>query len=99
MIQSFYDAPDGFGEELHEVAWALGAEYVYNKTFAVRAGYFHENEMKGARQYFTLGAGFKFRSSTLDVSYLINSSDVTNPLESTLRFSLSFNLGELYEYF
>ncbi len=99
MVQSFYDAPDGFSEEMNEIAWALGAEYVYNKTFAVRAGYFHENEMKGDRQFFTVGAGFKFRSSTLDISYLINSSDVTNPLESTLRFSLSFNLGDLYEYF
>jgi hypothetical protein len=99
MFQSFYDAPDGFSEELNEVIWSLGAEYVYNDTFSVRGGYFHESEMKGARQFFTMGAGFRFKSSTLNISYLINSSDVTNPLESTLRFSLSFNLGELYEYF
>lgn len=99
MFQSFYDAPDGFSEELNEIAWAFGAEYVYNKTFFARTGYFYESDMKGGRQYFTLGAGFKFRSSAIDISYLINSSDVTNPLESTLRFSLSFNLGELYEYF
>jgi hypothetical protein len=72
---------------------------MYDRTFAVRAGYFHESEFKGDRQFFTLGAGFKFRSSTLDVSYLINASDVTNPLESTLRFSLSINLGDIYEYF
>lgn len=99
MFQSFYDAPGGLSEELQEVTWALGAEYMYDRTFAVRAGYFHESQYKGDRQFFTLGAGFKFRSSTLDVSYLINASDVTNPLESTLRFSLSINLGDIYEYF
>ncbi len=99
MIQSFYDAPDGFSEELNEIAWSFSAEYLYNKTFAVRAGYFHEDEMKGRREYFTLGTGFKFKSSTLDVSYLINTSDVNNPLENTLRFSLSFNLGEIYDNF
>ena len=97
MIQSFYDAPDGFSEELNEIIWSLGAEYMYNNTFALRTGYFHENEMKGGRQYFTLGAGFKFRSSMLDISYLVNTSDVNNPLENTLRFSLTFNLGDLYD--
>ncbi len=99
MVQSFYDAPDGFSEEMNEIAWSFSAEYLYNKTFAVRAGYFHEDEMKGRREYFTVGAGFKFKSSTLDVSYLINTSDVNNPLENTLRFSLSFNLGEIYGNF
>lgn len=99
MFQSFYDAPRGFEEELEEVAWALSAEYMYNQVFAVRAGYFHESPNKGNRQYFTVGAGFRFRSSTLDLSYLINASDVNNPLESTLRFSLSINLGDVYEYF
>jgi hypothetical protein len=99
MVQSFYDAPDGFSEEMNEIAWSFSAEYLYNKTFAVRAGYFHEDEMKGRREYFTVGAGFKFKSSTLDVSYLINTSDVNNPLENTLRFSLSFNLGEIYDNF
>ncbi len=99
MFQSFYDAPRGFSEELEEVVWALSAEYMYNQVFAVRAGYFHESPNKGNRQYFTVGAGFRFRSSTLDLSYLINASDVNNPLESTLRFSLSINLGDVYEYF
>ena len=99
MFQSFYDAPGGLSEEFDEIIWQFGAEYMYNRTFALRLGYFHENELKGGRQFFTMGAGFKFRSSTLDVSYLINTSDVNNPLENTLRFSLSFNLGELYEYF
>jgi len=99
MFQSFYDAPRGFQEELEEVMWAFSAEYMYNKVFSIRAGYFHESENKGNRQFFTMGAGFKFRSTTLDMSYLINASDVNNPLESTLRFSLSINLGDVYEYF
>jgi len=97
MFQSFGDAPDGFSEELAEVTWALGAEYVYNNAFALRTGYFHESDLKGARQYFTIGAGFKFKSAVLDVSYLFNASDVNNPLENTLRFSLAFNFGDLYE--
>ncbi|MCF2876593.1 MULTISPECIES: type IX secretion system outer membrane channel protein PorV [unclassified Tenacibaculum] len=86
-----------FGEELKEVTWALGAEYLYNNAFAARAGYFHESEEKGQRQFFTLGAGFTAKSFTLDLSYLVNTSAVNNPLENTLRFSLSFDLGEIYE--
>ncbi len=97
MFQSFYDAPNGFSEELAEVTWALGAEYVYNNAFALRTGYFHESDLKGARQFFTIGAGFKFRSAQLDVSYLFNASDINNPLENTLRFSLAFNFGDIYE--
>ncbi len=99
MAQSFYDAPRGFEEELEEVIWGASAEYLYNEVFSVRAGYFHESANKGNRQFFTLGTGFKFRSTTLDVSYLINASDVNNPLESTLRFSLTINLGDSYAYF
>jgi len=99
MFQSFYDAPRGFEEELEEVTWGVSAEYMYNQVFSLRTGFFHESPNKGNRQFFTVGAGFRFRSSTLDVSYLFNASDVTNPLESTLRFSLSINLGDVYEYF
>lgn len=99
MAQSWYDAPRGFEEEMEEFTWAFSAEYLYNEVFALRAGYFHESENKGFRQFFTVGAGFKFRSTSLDVSYLINSSDVNNPLESTLRFSLTINLGDSYAYF
>lgn len=87
----------GFSEELKEITWALGAEYLYNKAFAVRTGYFHESQDKGQRQYFTMGAGFKARSFSLDLSYLMNTSSVNNPLENTLRFSLSFDLGQIYE--
>ena len=99
MFQSWYDAPRGFEEEMEEFIWQVSTEYLYNDVFALRAGYFHESPNKGNRQYFTLGAGFKFRSTSLDISYLINSSDVNNPLESTLRFSLTINLGDSYAYF
>jgi hypothetical protein len=95
MFSSFGDAPGGFSEELSEFTYALGAEYMYNKAFALRAGYFHESEDKGNRQYFTLGGGFKANAVNIDLSYLINSSDVNNPLENSLRFSLSFDLGEI----
>ena len=99
MVQSWYDAPRGFEEEMEEFIWQVSAEYLYNDVFSVRAGYFHESANKGNRQFFTVGTGFKFRSTTLDVSYLINASDVNNPLESTLRFSLTINLGDSYAYF
>ena len=99
MFSSFGDAPGGFSEELKEFTYALGAEYLYNNAFALRAGYFHESEDKGNRQYFTLGGGFKTNALNIDLSYLINSSDVNNPLENSLRFSLSFDLGEIYDYY
>ena len=88
-----------FKEELQETTWALGAEYLYNNSFALRTGYFHESPKKGRRQYFTLGAGFATKAFNIDLSYLINTAEVNNPLESTLRFSLSFDLGELYEIY
>jgi hypothetical protein len=81
-------------EELQEVTWALGAEYTYQDAFMFRTGYFNENEVKGSRKFFTLGAGFKFKSAQVDLSYLFSTSQVRNPLENTLRFSLTFNLGE-----
>ncbi len=94
VFESFGDAPDGFSEELKEVTWALGTEYTYQEAFMLRAGYFNENELKGSRQFFTLGAGFKFKSAQVDLSYLFSSSQVRNPLENTLRFSLTFSLGD-----
>jgi hypothetical protein len=97
MFQSFTDAPDGFSEELKEVTYSLGSEYVYQDSFSFRAGYFHESPDKGAREFFSLGAGFKYTSVKVDVSYLFSASKVQNPLENTLRFSLSFNFGEKYE--
>jgi hypothetical protein len=97
MFSSFGDAPGGFSEELQEFTYALGAEYLYNNAFALRTGYFHESADKGNRQYFTLGGGFKTNALNIDLSYLINASDVNNPLENSLRFSLSFDLGEIYD--
>ena len=94
VFESFGDAPDGFSEELKEFTWALGAEYKYQDAFMVRTGYFNESEEKGSRQFFTLGAGFKFKAAQIDLSYLFSTSQVRNPLENTLRFSLTFSLGE-----
>ncbi|MBQ0769725.1 MAG: type IX secretion system outer membrane channel protein PorV [Bizionia sp.] len=94
IFQSFGDAPGGFSEELKEFTYALGAEYLYQDAFAFRAGYFNENESKGARKFFALGAGFKYNVINVDLSYLFSASKVQSPLESTLRFSLTFNLGE-----
>lgn len=97
VFKSFNDAPDGFSEELKETTWALGAEYWYQDSFAIRTGYFNESEQKGARKFFTLGAGFKYNTMKLDVSYLFSASKVRNPLENTLRFSLTFNFGDSYD--
>lgn len=97
IFKSFNDAPDGLSEELKEFTWALGAEYWYQDSFALRMGYFNENELKGARKFFTLGAGFKYNIVKVDVSYLFSASKVRNPLENTLRFSLTFNFGDDYD--
>lgn len=96
-IQSFGDAPDGFKEELREFTLGGGVEYSYMDSFALRLGYFNEHETKGARKYFTLGAGFKYNIVKIDVSYLLSTSKVQNPLENTLRFSLTFNFGDKYD--
>jgi hypothetical protein len=93
IFKSFGDAPDGFSEELKEFTWSLGAEFMYDDSFALRAGYFNEHELKGARKFFTLGAGFKYNVIDVDLSYLISAGKVINPLENTLRFSLTFNFG------
>jgi Type IX secretion system protein PorV len=99
IFKSFNDAPDGFGEELKEFTYSLGAEYWYQDAFAFRLGYFNESESKGKRKYFTLGAGFKYTTITVDVSYLFSASKVPNPLENTLRFSLTFNFGDDYDQY
>lgn len=95
--QSFTDAPGGFSEEMKEITYSAAAEYLYQDSFALRMGYFHESEDKGARQYFSLGAGFKYNVVKVDVSYLFSTSKVKNPLENTLRFSLTFNFGDQYD--
>jgi hypothetical protein len=99
IFKSFGDAPDGFNEELKEFTYALGAEYSYQDSFAMRMGYFNESDLKGARKFFSLGAGFTYNVVKVDVSYLFSASKVKNPLENTLRFSLTFNFGEKYDQY
>lgn len=94
MLQSFTDAPGGFSEEIKEFTYALGVEYLYQDSFSLRAGYFNEAEEKGARKFFALGAGFKYNVINIDLSYLFSASKIQSPLENTLRFSLTFNIGE-----
>ena len=94
IFQSFYDAPGGLKEELQEITYSYGVEYWYNNQFAIRGGYFHENENKGNRRYFTVGAGFKLNIFSLDFSYLMPVAQ-NNPLARTLRFSLSFDFVTL----
>ncbi|MGB0145863.1 MAG: type IX secretion system outer membrane channel protein PorV [Flavobacteriaceae bacterium] len=96
MFSSFGDAPGGFSEELSEFTWALGVEYWYQDVFALRTGYFNESEDKGSRKFLSLGAGFKYTSINIDLSYLFSTSRVRSPLEGTLRFGLTFNLGDTY---
>ena len=97
IFKSFNDAPGGFSEELKEFTYSVGAEYLYQDSFAMRLGYFNESPEKGARRFFSLGAGFKYNVVKVDVSYLFSASKVKNPLENTLRFSLTFNFGDKYE--
>jgi hypothetical protein len=94
IFQSFYDAPGGFKEEMHEITYSAGAEYMYNEIFAIRGGYFHEHETKGNRKYFTAGAGFRLSAFTLDFSYLMPLVQ-NHPLGRTLRFSLAFDINAL----
>ena len=98
IFKSFGDAPGGFKEELQEVSWSLGGEYVYNDKFAIRAGYHHESETKGNRKYFTVGAGFKMSAFSLDAGYVIATAK-SNPLDQTLRFTLSFDMDGLKDLF
>lgn len=69
-------------------------EYEYDNAFAVRGGYFYESPEQGARQYATLGVGLKYQSFGLDMSYLINTSKLNSALDNTLRFGLTWNIGE-----
>ena len=98
IFKSFHDAPGGFKEELEEIQWSLGAEYVYHDQFSLRAGYHHESENKGNRKYFTVGGGFRMSVFSLDVGYVISTAK-TNPLDQTLRFSLAFDLDGIKDLF
>lgn len=98
IFKSFGDAPGGFKEELQEIQWSVGAEYIYNDKFALRAGYHHESESKGNRKYFTVGAGFKMNVFSLDAGYVISTA-ASNPLDQTLRFSLTFDMDGIKDLF
>ena len=98
MFKSFGDAPGGFKEEMQKVNWSIGAEYVYNDKFSLRAGYHHESENKGNRKYFTVGAGFRMSAFTLDCGYVIATAK-SNPLDQTLRFTLGFDMDGLKDLF
>jgi hypothetical protein len=91
IFKSFSDAPGGFKEELQEIQWSVGAEYSYNNQFFVRAGYHYEHPNKGNRKYFTVGAGFKMSVFAIDAGYVISTAQ-SNPLDQTLRLSLSFDM-------
>ena len=92
IFESFTDAPGGFSEELKEITWAFGLEYVFQKSLAIRTGYFNESLDKGSRRFLTLGAGFGIDFANIDISYLFSTSKIRNPLENTLRFSITFPL-------
>ncbi|MDE6368744.1 MAG: type IX secretion system outer membrane channel protein PorV [Muribaculaceae bacterium] len=98
IFKSFSDAPGGAAEELREISFSIGAEYSYNNQFFLRAGYFYENEYKGNRKYFSLGAGFSLNVVRLDASYMIAAAQ-TSPLDQTLRFSLTFDMDGLKDMF
>ena len=93
MLQSFYDAPGGFQEELQEIIISPAIEYWYNKLFSIRAGYFYENKNKGDRQFFTIGAGLRYNVFGLDFSYLVPVRQ-NNPLQNTMQFTLLFNFDK-----
>jgi len=98
MWQSFTDAPGGFKEEMEEVQWSVGAEYIYNDKFSLRAGYHHESQSKGNRKYFTVGGGFRMSVFSLDVGYVISTAQ-SNPLDQTLRFTLAFDMDGIKDLF
>ena len=98
IFKSFSDAPNGVSEELQEIQWSVGAEYVYNDKFSLRAGYHNESQNKGNRKYFTVGAGFRMSVFSLDAGYVIATAK-SNPLDQTLRFSLAFDMDGIKDLF
>ena len=94
IFKSFTDSPNGLSEELSEITIALGLEYSFQGAFLIRTGYFNESIEKGSRRYLTMGAGFNLNFIDIDISYLFSTSRVRNPLENTIRFSLSMNLDQ-----
>ena len=98
IFKSFSDAPGGFKEEMEEIQWSVGAEYIYHDQFSLRAGYHHQSDSKGNLKYFTVGGGFRMNVFSLDVGYVISTAQ-TNPLDQTLRFTLAFDMDGLKDLF
>ena len=98
LFKSSSDAPGGLKEELQEIQWSVGAEYVYHDQFSIRGGYHHESANKGNRKYFTVGGGFRMNVFSLDVGYVISTAQ-SNPLDQTLRFSLTFDMDGIKDLF
>ena len=98
IFKSFGDAPNGFKEEMQEIQWSVGLEYIYNDRFSLRAGYHHESENKGNRKYLTVGAGFRMSVFSLDAGYVFSTAQ-SNPLDQTMRFSLGFDLDGIKDLF
>jgi len=98
IFKSFGDAPNGFKEEMEEIQWSVGCEYIYNDRFMLRGGYHHEAANKGNRKYFTVGAGFHMSVFTIDAGYVFSTSS-TNPLDQTMRFSLAFDMDGMKDLF
>ena len=98
IFKSFHDAPGGLKEELQEIQWSVGAEYVYHDQFTLRAGYHHQSENKGNLKYFTVGGGFRMNVFSLDVGYVIATAK-SNSLDQTLRFTLAFDMDGIKDLF
>ena len=98
IFKSFHDAPGGLKEELQEIQWSVGAEYVYHDQFTLHAGYHHQSENKGNLKYFTVGGGFRMNVFSLDVGYVIATAK-SNPLDQTLRFTLAFDMDGIKDLF
>ena len=98
IFKSFSDAPGGLKEELQEIQWSVGAEYVYHDQFSIRGGYHHESANKGNRKYSTVGGGFRMNVFSLDVGYVISTAQ-SKPLDQTLRFSLTFDMDGIKDLF
>ena len=98
IFKSFHDAPGGFNEELREIQWSVGGEYVYHDKFSLRAGYHHEDATKGNRKYFTVGAGFRMNVFSLDAGYVMATAK-SNPLDQTMRFTLTFDMDGIKDLF
>lgn len=98
IFKSFGDSERGFKGELEEIQWSIGAEYTYNDKFSLRAGYHHESEMQGNRKYYTVGAGLRMNVLSVDAGYVIATTP-SNPLDATLRVSLSFDMDGLKSLF